>query len=173
MSKMPEAMKPEAAARRETAGEMPGQEGEITPEAIEVLPDYVEPAAFYRGCKAEDAFRAVFGALRLEANPSGEVVGSRDNATVNLDEAIPVAPTSVTRDGGKFLCAIGFDPLPGARIEPSFLGRFTSRRVSGPVRASEMVLRFADKKPGRPQPEIRYFAPREFFEWYRDNVARL
>lgn len=159
----------EAASETAPGGSYAGEpilealELEITPESIESLPDSIEPGTFYRGSRAEDALAAAFGKLELDAHPKGKVVGSRDNATLNLDEAIPAAPTSVTRDGGKFLCTIGFDPLPGARIEPSFLGRFTSRRITGPVQASEVVLRFAGKKPGRPQSEVRYFAPRDFF----------
>ena len=153
--------------------ELEGLEGKITPESVEALPDVGEPGAFYRGLGAEDALRAAFGKLELDAHPRGQAVGSRDNASLNLIDAIPFAPTSETKGGRKFLCAIGFDALPAARVEDSFLGRFTSRRITGPVRASEVVLRFAGKEPGQPQPEVRYFAPQEFFEWYRDNVARL
>lgn len=146
-------------------------EREITPESIEALSDAAEPGAFYRGLGAGDALRAVFGKLELDANPKSEVVGSRDNASLNLVDAIPAAPTSETRDGEKFLCAIGFEVSPTAKVEESFLGRYTNRRITGPVVAREIVLRFAGKEPGQPPAAVTYLSPQNFYQWYLERVA--
>ncbi len=146
-------------------------EKEITPEKIKNLPDWEEPASYYRGVKAEDALMAIFGELKLDAHPKKSVLGSRDNASLNPDEAIYFSPSSETKTGKKFLCAIGFDPLPTAKIEDSYLKRTTFARITGPVIAKEVILRFAGKKPGQPQKKVRFFSPKDFYEWYTKNAA--
>jgi len=145
-------------------------EKEINFEKIENLPDWEEPGAYYRGVKAEDALKAIFGELELNANPKEDIIGSRDNASLNLHEAIYFSPSCQTKKGEKFLCAIGFIPLPGAKIEDSFLKRATFVRVSGPVVAKEVVVRFASKKSEHSEKRIKYFSPKEFFQWYKETV---
>lgn len=146
-------------------------EAEISPEDAKALSDQAEAAAFYRGLPAKDALYAAFGRLKLNAHPPGRIAASRDNASLNLAEALPFAPTSSTRDGRKFLCTIGFDPLPPAKIEDSFLGRHTSRRITGPVLAREIIIRFGGSTPGRPAEGPKFLSPREFYEFYLANMA--
>ncbi len=146
-------------------------EREINPDKVKTLPDWEEPGAYYRGVKAEDAFMAIFGELKLDAHPKEDIIGTHDNASVNHDEAVYFSPTSGTNKGKKFLCAIGFIPLPTAKIEDSFLGKSTFARITGPVLAREVVLRFAGRKPGQPQKRVKYFSPKEFYLWYKENVA--
>lgn len=140
-------------------------------EEINGLPDYEEPGLFYRGLTAQDALSGVLGELRIDANPKGSKMGSRDNASLNPHDAIYLAHDfSETKDGRKFMCAIGFDPLPGAVIEPSFLGRDTFMRFTGWPKVTEVILRFAGKQLGQPG-KIKYFSPKEFYLWYKENVA--
>lgn len=146
-------------------------EREITKEKIETLPDWEESGSFYRGVKVQDALWAIFGKLELKANPKSGIVGSRDNASLNLHEAIYFADSSETKNGQKFLCAIGFDLLPGAKVENSFLGRSTFMRVSGPVRATEVVVRFAGKELGKPAKKVKYFSPKKFYQWYKEAIG--
>lgn len=86
------------------------------------LPDYEEPGSFYRGLNIKDALLSLFGKLKLEAEPD-DLVGTRDNATINAMGAIAYGRAAETKDGKKFICAIGFDPLPETHVEPSRLGR--------------------------------------------------
>lgn len=145
------------------------KEKEISKEKIESLPDWEEPTAYYRGVKVEDAIKALFGELKLESEPRDEILGSRDNATLNLHEAIYFAPTSKLGKK-KFNCAIGFETLPGTKVEKSFLGRSTFVRITGNILAKEIIIRFAGKKPGQPQKKVLYFSPKEFFYWYEKNL---
>jgi len=62
-------------------------------------------------------------------------------------------------------------PLPDTKVEDSFLKKATFVRVTGPVAAKEIVVRFAGKKPGQPEKKVKYFSPKEFYQWYRENVA--
>lgn len=140
------------------------------PEEIENLPDWEEPGSYYRGVKAKDALKAVFGELKLDANPENDIIGSRDNASLNIQEAIYFSPSSQTAKGKKFLCAIGFDPLPIAKVEDSYLKRSTFVRITGPVIAKEIILRFTGNKPGQPSKEIKYFSPKKFYQWYKKNI---
>ncbi len=138
-------------------------------EEIKDLPDWEEPGLFYRGLSAEDAFKGTRGELKINANPKGGTMGSRDNVSLNLHDAIYLGHGgSETKDGQKFLCAIGFDPMPRAIIEPSFLGRDTFMRFTGSPKVTEVILRFAGKQPGQPG-KIKYFSPKEFYLWYREN----
>jgi len=145
-------------------------EKEITRENIDVLPDWEEPGSFYRGVKASEALEGIFGKLELSANPSGDPIGSRDNATLNEADAIYFANPSETKKGQKFMCSIGFDPLPGAVVEKSRLGKSTFFRFSGPLQAKEVTIRFAGKEEGKPG-KVKHFSPKEFYEWYRQNMA--
>jgi hypothetical protein len=145
-------------------------EKEISKERIKPLADWEEVGSYYRGVNVEDALRAIFGELKLEAEPKEEILGTRDNASLNLHEAIYFSRSSETKDGKKFLCAIGFDPLPGSKIEKSYLGRNTFVRITGNVVAKEIILRFAGKKPGQPQKRVRYFSPKEFYQWCKENL---
>jgi len=149
---------------------VPETEKELTPEKIELLPDWEEPGSFYRGVTAQEAVGGILGKLRIDANPADDPVGRRDNACLNLQDAIYLSrQTSQTKYGRKFMCAIGFDPLPGAEIEPSFLGRSTFIRFTGTPNITEIVLRFAGKEPGKPG-QARHFSPKEFYEWYQKNI---
>lgn len=145
-------------------------EEEITKENIEVLPDWEEPGSYYRGLKAAEALKAILGKLKLDAKPSGDPVGPRDNVTLNESDAIYFAEPSETKRGQKFLCSIGFDPLPGAVVEKSRLGKATAFGFSGPLQAKEVTIRFAGKEPGKPG-RVRHFSPKDFYEWYRQNMA--
>ncbi len=139
-------------------------------EEIKDLPDWEEPGLFYRGLTAQDAFRGISEELRIDADPPGGTMGSRDNVSLNLHDAIYLAHDfSETKDGRKFMCAIGFDPLPGAIIEPSFLNRDTFMRFTGSPKVTEVILRFAGKQPGQPG-KIKYFSPKEFYFWYKENM---
>jgi hypothetical protein len=146
------------------------KEIEVKPERIEALLNSSQPGLFYRGVKAEDAFLSVFGKLKLNAHPEGEVIGARDNATINMSEAVQFSRTSQTKANRKFLCAIGFDPLPNALIEKSCLGRATQFRVTGDVAATEVVVRFAGKEPGKPGKAI-LMSPQKFAKWYLKNIG--
>ena len=131
---------------------------------IENLPDAIEPGAFYRGVPARDALSGIMGKLIVDANPQGgsDVLGPRD--------AVAFAPSSQTKSGQNFLCAIGFNPLTGSNIEHSgLLNRDTFLRYTGPIKVTEVALRFAGKESGRPR-KIKIFSPREFVEWYRENI---
>ena len=132
------------------------------------LPGYGEPGSFYRGLSVKDAVLSLFGKLTLEANPD-DVVGKRDNATINASDAIAHGRTTETRDGDKFICAIGFDPLSVTRIESSKLGRWNQFRISGPVITKEVLVRFAGKKAGKPA-RIQIFSPRDFYLWCKENI---
>lgn len=145
-------------------------EKEISKEKIDSLPDWEEVGSYYRGVTVEDALKAIFGELKLEAEPKEDILGSRDNTSLNLHEAIYFAPTSKTKDGKKFLCAIGFDPLPGSKVEESYLGRSTFVRVTGNVVAKEVILRFAGKKVGQPQKSVLYFSRKGFYKWCKKNL---
>jgi len=136
---------------------------------IEDLPDSIEPSAFYRGVPVEDALLGIAGQLIVDANPKDDILGPRDNASLSLNEAVSFAPSSQTKDGKNFLCAIGFNPLPGSSIARSGLNQDTFIRFTGPVKATEVILRFAGKESGRPR-KIKIFSPREFVEWYRENM---
>lgn len=149
---------------------VPEIEREISPEKIEALPDWEEPGSFYRGVTAEKALTAIFGKLELASNREGSMVGSRDNVTLNEADAIYFAKPSVTKKGRKFLCSIGFDPIQGAIIEKSRLGRATFFRFSGPLEVKEITIRFAGKEQGKPG-IIRHFSPRGFYEWYKENIV--
>lgn len=166
--KQSEEFKPE---KKENRDEIILFEKEVSKEKIESLPDWTEPGTFYRGVKIEDAISALFGELKLEAEPKDDILGTRDNATLNLHEAIYFSPMSKIGKR-KFSCAIGFDPLPGAKIEESYLGRSTFKRVTGNVAAKEIVVRFAGKKPGQPSKKVRYFSPKEFYQWYLKNTEK-
>lgn len=145
-------------------------EKKIAPEEIENLSNYEEPGCYYRGVKIEDALKAIFGKLELDANPENGIIGARDNASLNIHEAVYFSPPSFTKNGRGFLCAIGFDPLPTAKVEDSYLKRNTFVRITGPVIAREVILRFAGKKPGQPQKKIKYFSPKEFYQWCKENI---
>lgn len=145
-------------------------EEEISKERIESLSDWEEVGSYYRGVKIEDALKAIFGELKLETEPKGEVLGTRDNASLNLHEAIYFSRPSETKDGKKFLCAIGFDPLPGSKTEESYLGKSTFVRITGNIVAKEIILRFAGKKPGQPQKKVLHFSPKEFYNWCKENI---
>lgn len=153
--------------------EISNQEKEITKEKIESLPDWEEPGSFYRGVKVEEALRAILGDVKLDANPKDEALKTRDNASLNLHEAIYFADSSETKKGRKFLCAIGFDTLPGALVESSCLGKSTFARISGPIKATEVVVRFAGEKPGNPAKKVKYFSPKEFYFWYQKNCVEI
>lgn len=133
------------------------------------LPAEAEDGRFWRGLPAGDAYKAIFGDLRLDAHPKSDSVGPRDNATINMTEAIGQGGTSVTKDNRKFLCAINFEPLETATIEDSKLQRWTSYRVTGPISAKEVVVRFAGDEPGKPQTPM-FLSPKEFYAWFRENV---
>ena len=122
-------------------------------ERIENLPDSAEPGVFYRGVPAEDALSGILGKLIVEANPKGEshILGPRDNVSLRLNEAI------------------GFNPLPGSNIEHSGLNRDTFLRYTGPIKVTEVALRFAGKESGRPS-RVKIFSPREFVKWYKENM---
>ncbi|MBU3901354.1 hypothetical protein KJ590_00710 [Patescibacteria group bacterium] len=138
-------------------------------EKINSLPDWEEPGLFYRGLTADDALKGIFGELKIDSNPKGSKMGSRDNISLNLHDAIYLGHNaSETKDGRKFMCAIGFDPMPGAIIEPSFLGRDTFMRFTGSPKVTEIILRFAGRQPGQPG-KIKYFSPKEFYLWYKEN----
>ncbi len=138
-------------------------------EKINDLPDYEEPGLFYRGLTAQEALRGILGELKIDSNPKGGKMGSRDNVSLNLHDAIYLARDfSETKDGRKFMCAIGFDPVPGAVIESSFLGRDTFMRFTGEPKVTEVILRFAGKQPGQPG-KIKYFSPKNFYLWYQEN----
>lgn len=139
-------------------------------EEMKVISDKIETGSFYRGLSVEDAFKGIGGKLFLESDPKGDVIGSRDNVSLKLQEAIYLAAPSVTKDGKKFLCAVGFDPLPGVQIEDSFLNKGTFRRLSGPVKVTEIVLRFAGRESGKPG-KIKHLSPRDFYHWYHENIA--
>lgn len=145
-------------------------EKEINKEQIKKLPDWEEQGSYYRGVKVGDALKAVFGELKLDANPENDIIGSRDNASLNIHEAIYFSPSSRTAEGKGFLCAIGFDPLPIAKVEDSYLKRSTFVRITGPVIAKEVILRFAGNKPGQPAKEVKYFSPKQFYQWYKENI---
>ena len=168
---MPEKIKqelfPEALPVKETFD----LEKEVIKEKINTLSDEQEPGSFYRGVRAEDALRAIFGQLRLDANPRNDSLGTRDNASINLSEAVYFSRTSKTKTGKKFFCAIGFDPLSTTKVEDSYLGKENFVRVTGLVIAKEIIVRFAGKKLGSPAKENRHFSPREFCQWYQDNVG--
>jgi len=140
-------------------------------ERIENLPDSAEPGVFYRGVPAEDALSGILGKLIVEANPKGEshILGPRDNVSLRLNEAVAFAPSSQTKNGQNFLCAIGFNPLPGSNIEHSGLNRDTFLRYTGPIKVTEVALRFAGKESGRPS-RVKIFSPREFVKWYKENM---
>lgn len=144
-------------------------EKEISPEKIEKLPDWPEACAFYRGLPAKDALMALLGELKLEAAPKEDVLGPRDNSTINSTEAIAYAPTSQTKKGKKFLCAIGFDPLPETIIKNSCLGQLTQFQITGPILSKEVIIRFSGEKPGQPG-QVKFFSPKEFYQWYINNV---
>ncbi len=135
---------------------------------IEKLPNYEEPGSFYRGMSVNDVLLSLFGRLKLEANPD-DLIGERDNATINANNAIKYGRTSETKEGKKFICAIGFDLLPGAKVEPSRLGRWNQYKINGLVIAKEIFVRFAGKKPGKPS-MIQTFSPRDFYIWCKENV---
>jgi hypothetical protein len=137
---------------------------EITPELLERLSPEEEPGRFYRGVPVEDAIKALLGKLNLESEKD------RDNATINMDEAIYFARTSQTKDGKKFLCAMGFNPAPGADVKNSYLGRWTFFRVRGPVVPTEFFIRFAGKEPGKPSKKVKFFSPKEFCDWCQKNL---
>jgi len=137
---------------------------------IENLPDSIEPSAFYRGVPVKDALLSIAGQLIVDANPKDDILGPRDNASLSLNEAVSFAPSSQTKDGKNFLCAIGFNPLTGSNIEHSgLLNRDTFLRYTGPIKVTEVALRFAGKESGKPR-KIKVFSPREFVEWYRENI---
>ena len=168
---MPEIFEQPKSAFKENLEEISESEKEISNEKIETLPDWVEPGSFYRGVKASDALQAIFGKLRLEANPKDEILVSHDNASINLQEAIYLADSSETKKHQKFLCAIGLDPLPGAYVESSKL-KSTFVKLSGPVKATEVVVRLAGKEPGKPA-KVRFFSPKEFYYWYQKNCPDI
>ena len=144
-------------------------EGGFDFEKNENLPDSIEPGIFYRGVPATDALRGIMGRLIIDANPKDDVLGPRDNVSLRLNEAVSFAPSSQTKKGQNFLCAIGFNPAPGSNIEHSGLNRDTFLRFTGPIKVTEVALRFAGKESGKPR-KVKHFSPREFVEWYRENV---
>jgi hypothetical protein len=154
--------------------EISEKEIEISKEKIERLPDYQEAPAFYRGLPAEDALKAIFGQLKLESkpekDPKKDIIGERDNAALSNRDAVTYAPTSIDKNGKKFLCAIGFDPAEKIEILPSCLGRLDQLRVNGKVKATEVIIRPAGKKPGQPS-KVEFFSPKEFYCWYIKNIG--
>jgi len=143
---------------------------EIFEKASEKLSNYEELGSFYRGLNVEDAFLSLFGKLKLESDRTGGTIGQRDNATINSTDAIAYGRTSLTKDGKKFICAVGFDPVPGSHIESSKLGRWNQFRINGFIIAREVLVRFAGKKPGKPG-RVQIFSPKSFYEWYKENVV--
>jgi hypothetical protein len=137
-------------------------------EKAERLSDFKEAPSFYRGVPVQDALPALFGKLKLNAYPKKDPVGSRDNAIINSIDAVAYGPTSKTKKGEKFICAIGFDTLPGTQIETSRLGRYNQFRITGPVVAKEIIIRFAGEK-GKPKKAL-FFSPKAFYKWYHQNV---
>lgn len=150
------------------------KEIEISKEKIEQLPDYQEAPAFYRGLPVKDALEAIFGQLRLESKPEKDlkkdIIGERDNAALSNHDAVAYAPTSIDKNGKRFLCAIGFDPAEKIEILPSCLGKLDQLRVNGKVKATEVIIRLAGKKPGQPS-KIKFFSPKEFYHWYVKNIG--
>lgn len=141
---------------------------ELLKRESKTLSNYGEPSSFYRGLDIKDAFLSLFGKLKLESDP-GDIVGQRDNATINSVDAVAHGRASLTKDGKKFICAIGFDPMPGSSVESSKLGRWNQFRISGFVIAREIIVRFAGNKPGKPG-KVKVFSPKSFYSWYIENV---
>jgi len=141
----------------------------ISEKEIKQLPDYQEAPAFYRGLLVKDAFKSLFSQLELKSNPKQDIIKDRDNATINDRDAIAYAPSSVNKNNKRFLCAIGFNPVGGIEILPSRLNNPNQFRVNGKVRASEIIIRPAGKKPGQPG-KTKFLSPKEFFYWYRENI---
>ncbi|OGZ36011.1 MAG: hypothetical protein A3A94_00335 [Candidatus Portnoybacteria bacterium RIFCSPLOWO2_01_FULL_43_11] len=144
-------------------------EKEISKEQIERLPNYQEPPCFYRGLSAKDAFKSLFGYLELCSKPEHDPIGERDNATLYDRDAIAFAPTSIDKKGKQFLCAIGFDPVDKIETLPSRLGRTNQLRINGKIRATEVIIRPAGKKQGKPG-RTKFLSPKEFYNWYIENI---
>lgn len=146
------------------------KEIEISKEKIKQLPNYQEAPAFYRGLPVKDALEAIFGQLELESKPENDIIGERDNAALSNRDAVAYAPTSIDKNGKKFLCAIGFDPAEEIEILPSCLGRLDQLRINGKVKATEVIIRPSGKKPGQPS-RIKLLSPKEFYYWYIENIG--
>lgn len=138
-------------------------------EETENLPDSIEPCVFYRGVSVKDALLGIMGKLIIDANPKDDILGPRDNVSLLLNEAVSFAPPSQTKNGKNFLCAIGFNPLVDSDIKQSGLNRDTFLRFTGPVNVTEVALRFAGKESGKPG-KVKVFSPKDFVEWYRENM---
>ncbi len=143
---------------------------DISPEKIRDLTDHQEAPTFYRGLPAEDALKAIFGRLELDSKPEGSSIGERDNTAFSSRDAIYYAPTSFGKNGKKFLCAIGFDPAEEVEILPSCMGKLDQLRINGRVRATEVMVRPAGKKPGQ-SGKVKFLSPKEFYYWYEKNIG--
>jgi len=150
--------------------EISEKEIEISKEKIKQLPNYQEAPAFYRGLPVKDALKAILGQLKLESKPENDIIGERDNAALSNRDAVAYAPTSIDRNGKKFLCAIGFDPIEETKILPSCLGRLDQLRINGEIKATEVIIRPSGKKPGQPG-RTKFLSPKEFYYWYVKNVG--